>query len=370
MKTTLIAVSGMSPAIITETVWALGAESPPVVPDEVVIVTTAKGRRDIDETLLMPLPAWGGNKVWAHLRAEVFRLAGLPAKSRKLQLTVRVIDLPDEATGVRQPAEDLRTREDNDEAADFIVRVVDDCATDDTHVIASIAGGRKTMGALLYAAMSLRAKETDRVTHVLVSDPFENCRGFFYPEQPVQTLTATPFGKPPVAVQAKDAKIEMADIRFVPLRNKFTELREPRRTFAGLVECYAKAAPVTLKKPPRVSLDEITGRLTVEGRPFDLTGRDLLVAAFLFERATAGKSHFANKDAAKEAIVGFNASWLQRHPFHRALTRLSAGGLTVDDLPKGLNRIRGALRASGLTDAIAYLAPERSRIGFDMRAEG
>ena len=43
----------------------------------------------------------------------------------------------------------------------------------DATLIASIAGGRKTMGALLYGCMTLLGRETDRLTHVLVHEPFE-----------------------------------------------------------------------------------------------------------------------------------------------------------------------------------------------------
>ena len=42
MKTTLLSLSGISPAILTETVWALARETPPVVPDDVVVVSAAE----------------------------------------------------------------------------------------------------------------------------------------------------------------------------------------------------------------------------------------------------------------------------------------------------------------------------------------
>ncbi len=51
MPTTLVAVSGMSPAILTETLWALGQEEPPVVPDEVVVITTSAGEADLRHAL-------------------------------------------------------------------------------------------------------------------------------------------------------------------------------------------------------------------------------------------------------------------------------------------------------------------------------
>ncbi len=367
MTTTLVAVSGMSPAIVTESLWALAQETPPTIPDEVVVITTSRGESDIQSQLLAPMAEWGNQSVWQTLRHDLLERAGLPAGSPKLQLSVRTIDLPDPAAGVRRPAPDLRTRADNDEAANFIVQTLAPlCDAADQHVVASIAGGRKTMGALLYAAMSLLGKESDRATHVLVSEPFENCRGFFYPAQPHQALEARPFGQPATSVRAEDAVIELADIPFVPLRNKFSELDEPRRTFAGLVAAYSKARRGELRQPPCLSLDSEEGVLSVEGRPIALAGRDLLIAAFLHERALGGHPHFANKDRAKAELADFMSRWKREHPFHQAVARLSGGAAGIDDIPKALASLRKKLKAAGLAAAIPYLAPERSRIGFDL----
>lgn len=367
MKTTLVAVSGMSPAILTETVWALAEENPPVVPDEVVVITTSRGERDLHEQLLGKRDgAWIGRTVWEQLRLDVFVLAKIPDGAGRLQLSLRVVELPDAETGVRRKAEDLRSGPDHDETADFIVRTLAPfCDADDNRVIASIAGGRKTMGALLYAAMSLIGKESDRVTHVLVSEPFETVRGFFYPAQPQQTLEARTSRHTLEAVVAADAEIALADIPFVPLRNKFSELNEPRRTFAGLVDRYSRAERPSLRHPPRVGFDAEEGILTVEGRSIKLTGRDLIVAAFLHERAARSLTHFRDRAEATPHLQAYVETWKREFPVHRATARLS-GVLTEDDLTKALASLRGKLKDAGLTGAIAHLTPERDRIGFDL----
>ncbi len=374
MRTTLVAVSGMSPAIVTETLWALGSETPATVPDEVVVITTSKGENDIKRDLLSQQDAWDGKSVWETLRRDLLKKAGQPARSRKLQLTVRVIELPDEETGIRTKAHDIRTRQHNDEAANFIVEsiapIVD---AEDQHVIASIAGGRKTMGALLYAAMSLLGKESDRVTHVLVSDPFDTVRGFFYPEQPVQDLEVRSFGQPTVALKANAARVEMADIPFVPLRNKFPDLNEPRRTFAGMVQTYSRAQrPLT--GPPRVTLDIPAAILTVQGKHIPLTGRTLVVASFLHERAAQGKAPFADLTEAAEHYPAYFEQWKKHHLRHRSTARYTPrfdaeGDLSKGDLTKALNELREKLKQHAATATIPYLAPERSRIGFDIAVE-
>lgn len=367
MKTTLVAVSGMSPAIITETLWALASESPSIVPDDVIVITTSKGELDIRDMLLKKSEAWDGGTVWERLRSDISTSTKQSSGSGKLQLSVRVIELPDDLTGIRRPADDLRTRSENDSAADFIVQTLAPlCDAEDNHVIASIAGGRKTMGALLYAAMSLLGKESDRVTHVLVGEPFESVRGFFYPSQPVQELEARPFGQSAFMVCASDAKVDMADLPFVPLRNKFSELKEPRRTFAGLVKAYSNIERAVLTTPPVVTIDEEKGILSVEGRSVHLTGRDLLITAFLLRRARAGKSHYADKDGAVADLAAFMVDWKRDYPFHKAQARLSGKVATIDDIPKALNALRKNLEAKKLAGAIPYLAPERRRIGFEI----
>ena len=40
----LLAVTGLSPQVVTETVWALAHEDPPWIPDAVQLLTTCAGR--------------------------------------------------------------------------------------------------------------------------------------------------------------------------------------------------------------------------------------------------------------------------------------------------------------------------------------
>lgn len=366
MKTFLITVSGMSPAIITETLWALATETPPVVPDEVVVITTLKGEADIHEQLLTPPAEWNNMKVWERLRQDIFRVTNTPNNSPKLQLSVRVIELPDEASGIKTKAYDLRSKSDNAEAADFILQtIVPFVEAADHHVIASIAGGRKTMGALLYASMSLVGRETDRVTHVLVNEPFDMTRGFFYPEQPVRLLQAfDPATKKTYPVSATAAVIDLADVPFVPLRNGFKELNEKSRSFSGLVDRYTNELKRSLDRKPRVALDVDSGKIRIEEVTISLTGRELLVATFLYLRAKEGKARFQNNMAASGPYLRFVAEWRQKFPNHRAVARMQQDA-TQDDLAKGLSSLRKKLIVNGLGNTVAYLAPERSKVGFD-----
>lgn len=359
----------MSPAILTETVWALSHESPPTVPDEVVVITTSKGRDQLRRELLTSRSDWGGKTVWEALRLEVFDHCNLPKNSPLLQLAIRLIELADPKSGIKQVASDLRCDEDNAAAADFILHTLGAYTEAADHrVVASIAGGRKTMGALLYAAMSLVGREGDRVTHVLVSDPYEIVPGFFFPGQPVQSLEAPSVGKPARSVQAHKARIEMADLPFVPLRNGFAELNEARRTFSGLVSRYSTELRRLPQGKPKVSIFLEQGTFVVEEKKIPLSGRTLLVAHFLHQRALKGLPHYPNAAAAESDYFKHFKEAKSRYWNLPKLSRYLGSSPAVDDIIKGLSDLREKLKKAGLTTCLSALAPERSRVGFDISA--
>ena len=367
MKTILIAVSGMSPAIITETVWALATEKPPVIPDEVIVITTLKGEADIERLLLDPANGWKGASVWETLRTSVFKECKTAPDTRKLQMAIRVIDLPGNA-GVRVKAADIRSREENAEAADFILNILSPHAiAEDCHVIASIAGGRKTMGALLYGAMTLVAKETDRVTHVLVNEPYEMCRSFFYPAQPLKSLEAGPPGKT-LSVAATKALIELADLPFVPLRNGFHDLGEGKLGFQGLVRRYSSELKRSTDQKPALTLDSNKSVLTVNGISIRLTGRELLVVMFLYKRAEVEKPLFQSHAVAFKPFEIFFNALKEALPKHKAVSGFEETIMT-STLTQGLSSLRTKLKTKGLAHTIPFLAPERKRIGFDATIE-
>lgn len=64
----LLAVTGMSPAVPTETIWALSNENPPVVPDRIVVMTTTVGSDQTQKTLFQPHSAFGGQRPLDALR--------------------------------------------------------------------------------------------------------------------------------------------------------------------------------------------------------------------------------------------------------------------------------------------------------------
>lgn len=299
-RTVLLAVSGLSPAILTETVWALSQQAVPVIPDDVIVITTVRGREALGQELCSPLESWGGKTVWGALREEL--LGKDSARSKKLLLSEpRIIELPDPVLGIKLPASDLRSAADNAAAADFLLEEVRRIVENpETRLIASIAGGRKTMGALLYACMSLLGRDSDRLTHVLVSEPYDACHGFYYPTQRAGEVFV---GRERRPLQSASARVELADIPFVSLRNLFArDLGRMPGTFSTLVEhCRerVRSAPGTHLQlavalaSPEITVNETRLRLPVA---------EYLLLRFLAEHAHAGLGAMSDYGSAIDGL--------------------------------------------------------------------
>jgi len=197
----LLAVTGMTPQVVTETLYALAVDGEKkFIPTEIHVITTVAGAKQVRHLLL---DAKSG-----HFHA-LCREYGLPA-----------IKFPDSHIHVildplGQPLADIRTPQDNLRAADFISHLVRDfCLDDDAALHVSIAGGRKSMGFFVGYALSMFGRVQDSLSHVLVNDPFESLPDFFYPPK-IGRVLIDRNGSP---AHTDEAQIMLADIPFVRLR--------------------------------------------------------------------------------------------------------------------------------------------------------
>lgn len=374
--TTLLAVCGMSPAILTETLWALAHEDTPCLPDEIIVVTTTCGRVELERELFTPRPDWAGRTVWQTLR---YSLLGANAEhDPRLQFReCRLITLPDPTTGRAREVDDLRTQLENAAAAELLLDEVRRLtANDDTRLIASLAGGRKTMGALLHAAISLLGRRQDRLTHILVSAPFDQTTlrpRFFFPGQPGgDFLLPSPAGGN-LPAPAAQATLELADVPFVPLHNLFRDhlgrapggFRQLMQTAAGLVDELSR--PITVDWQPAASTARWVA--TFDGTPVVLTGRDIPFYDFLWHRARQGQPPLPSHGEALEHFLPHLRAWAPLHPE----VPLDHGGCDwreerqepdADDLRKRLESLRNRLRRAGLGTLIPVLFPVRGPLGM------
>ncbi len=276
MNTTLLAVTGLSPAIVTETIWALAMRKPRILPRRVVFVTTLTGARIIEEQLFIPRPDWGDLSVWDALRKSL--QAG---PDELIAEPPQVISIPDPSSGRAVLLDDIRTPAENQAAAEFIFARVWDVVRDkDCHLIASVAGGRKTMGALLHSAVSLIGRENDLITHVLVSPPFDTLPSFFYPAQPQCPLHDARSGR---AYEATQAEITLAEVPFVPLRNRFKELDDLPGSFLTLRDTLSQRLKHDAEREIPIRIDHLRGMLEIDGLRHTVRARALAILHFILE---------------------------------------------------------------------------------------
>lgn len=206
MPKILLCLCGLTPQVVTETLYALAVDQDPAwFPDEVHVITTESGRLLVEEKLLHP-----SQGRFYQLYSE-YKIPGPKFDAQ----TIHVIADED------RPMYDIRSQADNSRLADGILHIVRSfCEKPDTLVHASLAGGRKTMSFYLGMAMQLFAKDSDQLSHVLVRPPFENHPDFFYPPKiPREYTVFDPASGQPYTVSSAQATIELAMIPFVRLKD-------------------------------------------------------------------------------------------------------------------------------------------------------
>ncbi|SJM93506.1 conserved hypothetical protein [Crenothrix polyspora] len=198
-KTTLLMVTGLTPQVVTETLYALHQQN--AMPTAIHILTTAEGYQRARLTLI--------NDGWLMRFYSDYQLT--PPK-----FTAENIHILQNAAG--EPLNDIRTQADNQAMADGITEWVRVLTSDDEKALhVSIAGGRKTMGFYAGYALSLYGRPQDKLSHVLVSADYESHPQFYYPTPYSQVIYGNDPTRKPLDTQ--NAEVMLADIAFVRLRH-------------------------------------------------------------------------------------------------------------------------------------------------------
>lgn len=263
----LIFVAGTTPQIITETLYGLiVGKKPPVIPDEVYILTTEIGKRRIQEELVHKGRLAGFRKE--------FGLHEIPFVDNNIILLT-------DSQG--QALDDIREADQNEAVGDLIADFIRKKAGDPTSRLhCSLAGGRKTMSFYLGSALQLFGRPWDRLYHVLVTPEFESHPEFFYkPKKNRLLCVKSSDGKVFKKLNTKDAHISLAEIPFLSLRGKLTL---NGKSYRGLIEeSQREINTATVQLPLMVDFEERMVR--IGDRIIDMVPMQLLVyAAFLREK--------------------------------------------------------------------------------------
>jgi hypothetical protein len=178
--------------------------------------------------------------------------------------------------------DDIRDSNDNLIAADLIFNIVKSLTSDkDTALHASIAGGRKTMSAYLALAMQIFGRKLDRLSHVLVHPDYESGLFFYPPKKDFEIRTRD--GR---TVRAKDAIIELADIKFVRLGEHFAQDDDGH---GHLSETAVESINEQLKDFGVLTFDPINERLSMNGYVVDLSPAEGCIYHCLLDRIIASE---------------------------------------------------------------------------------
>lgn len=203
-KNILVCVSGLTPQVVTETLFCLTVKEKTKI-DEVYVITTKRGRDVIlgqDEAPNTPKTS---------LKKEISNLC----KMYKLKTPVfenndsHIIIAKEES--IELP--DVRSDKDNilfpNRAASFFRDIT---SNPDVKLFCSITGGRKSMSVHIANAFSIFAREGDKLMHVLTKE--ENEFKGFYP------------------VNKKEAEdLQLSDIPFVRLRSLLSNDMKGEKVF-------------------------------------------------------------------------------------------------------------------------------------------
>lgn len=342
----LLAVTGLSPQVVTETLYALGVRAgldagDTFAPTEIHIITTEQGAKIARTALLHP----DGGQFHALLRD--YPQLGSPTFDDAHIHTIH------DAAG--QPLADIRTPQENAAAADSITALVAHLTRDpQAQLHVSIAGGRKTMGFYLGYAFSLFARPQDELSHVLVSSPFENHPDFFYPPANPRRL-ATPGGQ---HIDTAEARVTLARIPVVRLRHG-----QPQALLGGHASYGDTVAAIQQSlAPPRLHIDLPARRVQCGTNPVNLPPAQLAWLAWWAQQTQQqhGPQNWRSANAPEFLALYRRVVGIDAMAYEKAQKRL-ADGMEKEFFEQNNAKLERTLKAQLGLAATPYLLATSGR---------
>lgn len=286
----LICVTGLTPQVVTETVYALstGTCGETTLPVAIHVLSTARGKALIETSLL------GEDGQFSRLCRDY------GWRPHRIAFGADHIHVIRNASG--DPLDDIRDASSNAAAADFITAFIREQANGPARLHVSLAGGRKTMGYFSGYALSLYGRPTDQLSHVLVNAPFESHPDFFYPPPSPITLE-TADGN---LVSTAEARVSLASIPFVRLRDGLdSDLLTGDLSFSESV-----ARTQQLLDSPELRIDLSERMVWLQGHALRLSNTHFLWLTWMAERADRGLEPLAFDEHAATDLLRV-VTWLE-----------------------------------------------------------
>ncbi len=341
----LLALSGLSPQVVTETVYALAVqEQTPFIPTEIHLLCTGEGAERA--RLMLQDPQNG----------QLAQLCRDYHITQPIEFSAEHVHAFCDKSG--NVLQDIRTPEHNACAAQTVMEWVKRLTADpQTAVYASISGGRNTISYYLGLAMSLFGRPQDRILHVLVSEDFEANHNFYYPPPQPEIL----FDRENQAINTADAQITLAHIPFVRLRQTLDEryLLEDH-SFHELIQVLQSSLG-----EPQIDIDLRSGTLRCGHKSIDLQPQLLAIyALFAYYRKTEKtrqgrlRYHLINS----EDLLALYGEIAGRHSDdYETLAQQLGGGVSKEYFDEKKSRINKELKKQLGFSAGPYLVNSHGR---------
>lgn len=263
MRTILLAVVGLSPQVITETLYALHQNGRRV--DAIHLITTRPGKEKILGRLLPP--RFG--HYYKYLKEYNIDPNGIDFNSRNIHVITS-------ETGTE--ADDITGTEENEQLLKKCLELAFRFTREpDTCVLFSVAGGRKTMSSCLTLAAQMYGRPADRLYHVLVSPEFESNRDFFYPPKKSVSIELRDPNRnwEPFYKETRYAKVNLINMPFVSIRSNLSpkQLDSPQDPGALMLSLIKDHAP-------RLSVALTAGKIVYRTLELDVMPARLSLYAF------------------------------------------------------------------------------------------
>jgi CRISPR-associated protein (TIGR02584 family) len=226
MKNILLAVTGMTPQVITETLYAIYQTGKDI--HEIIIITTNQGKEKIYSTLLA-----GKDGCFNKFLKEY----DIPQTS--------ILFNHDSIHVIRDDHGNTISDLTNEDENRYLLKLCLEMSFKLTSmaqssIYFSVAGGRKTMSSCLTLAAQIYGRQQDRLCHVLVSPEFESNANFYYPPKINKSVKLKNGNGEIFYKNTKYAKVNLINIPFISIRNylannDFKEVKDPGTLMLSLV---------------------------------------------------------------------------------------------------------------------------------------